>query len=146
MRNIKFKLIWYGKTCQVNEIQWYKNGEINRVKVKESEKWLYPNDKNIILLEYTGVSDKSGADIYEGDLVKVLDRDWPSQLDSYPEMNHQQYLDFISSICEVIFERGEFYLKQRTGKGYYYESLSAIQGRDVFEIVGNIHIKSNLLK
>lgn len=97
------------------------------------------------LMQYTEILDHKGKEIFEGDIVKVLDRDWPSQLDSYPEMNHQQYLDFISSICEVIYVGDRYELWELSGKGYFANNLRLKAGRDVFEIIGNIYENPELL-
>jgi uncharacterized phage protein (TIGR01671 family) len=101
---------------------------------------------DLALMQFTGLLDKNGKEIYEGDLCKVLDRDWPSQLDSHPELDHQQYLDSISSICEVVWDKGNFWLEQRKGRGYYYPQVSSDRRRDVFEVIGNIYENSELLK
>ena len=97
------------------------------------------------LMQFTGIKDKNGKWIYEGDIVKILDRDWPSKLDNYPEMNHQQYLDFISSICEVIYVGDRYELRELSGKGYFANNLRLKAGRDVFEIIGNIYENPELL-
>jgi len=97
------------------------------------------------LMQYTEILDHKGKEIFEGDIVKVLDRDWPSQLDSYPKMNHQQYLDFISSICEVIYVGDRYELRELSGKGYFANNLRLKAGRDVFEIIGNIYENPELL-
>lgn len=101
---------------------------------------------SVELMQSTGLTDKNGKEIYEGDICKVLDRDWPSQLDSFPELNHQQYLDSISSICEVIWDKGSFWLNQLKGKGYYYPRVSYGSNRDVFEVIGNVWENPELLK
>ncbi len=144
MREIKF-IAWDKKKkymFDVMSIDWEDIGKIA---------FAYDNSRHFLtdieLQQYTGLKDKNGVEIYEGDIMKVLDRDWPSQLDSYPEMNHQQYLDSISSICKVTWnkETARFQLKQIRGKGYFSESLRLWSGRDVFEIIGNVFENKELL-
>ena len=94
---------------------------------------------NFILMQYTNLKDKNGVEIYEGDVVKVLDRDCPSQLDSYPEMSMEQYIDHISTLCEVEYRGDGFVLKYISGGGYYSICLAKSEGRDRFEVIGNIY-------
>ena len=102
--------------------------------------------RDYIPMQYTGLWDKNGKEIYGGDIAKVLDRDWPSQLNDFPEMNHQQYLDYISSICVIIYDKDRFILTQIKGKGFFNNCLWVSCGRDVFQVIGNVHENPELLE
>ncbi len=139
-REIKFRA-WLKadkKMYSVKKINW----TVRTTVLLESDFFL----DAVELMQYTGLKDKNGKEIYEGDIVKILDRDWPSQLGSYPEMNLQRYLDFLSSYCEVIYSEDRFSLRQIKGKGYFNGDLAKGYGRDVCEVIGNIYENSNLLK
>ena len=74
------------------------------------------------LMEFTGLCDKNGEDIYEGDIVK-----------------------FLNGIFEVIWcnEKASFMLKNKE----YKEFLNFIcENNNGMEIVGNIYENSELLK
>lgn len=60
MREIKFR-VW---NTDYNEMWSWKD-------VKQSTPFQYVEEaKNIIFLQYTGLNDKNGVEIYEGDLLK----------------------------------------------------------------------------
>jgi len=102
--------------------------------------------KNLEVMQFTGVLDLHGVEVYEGDIIKVLDRDWPSQLGDFPDLSHEEYIDSIASICQVVYEPAEFFLKQIRGKGHFSPSLSGVYGRDYFEVIGNIYENPELLE
>ena len=77
---------------------------------------------DIELMQYTGIKDKNGVEIYEGDLVKILD-------------------NVNETICEVRFEYGGYILKN----GDLREELLYLEER-FMEVVGNIYENEELLK
>jgi uncharacterized phage protein (TIGR01671 family) len=149
MREIKFRLAWYKNIYQVVNIEWYKNGEVNRVKVidKDGEitKWLYPNDKNIVLLQYTGLKDKKGKEIYEEDIVKtyLMRRDSSGAYVNGVVV----YENFGFNVKVSIAELNQYYLPD------YDKRLSFLRGwdeksdkNDTYEVIGNSLENPELLK
>jgi uncharacterized phage protein (TIGR01671 family) len=86
----------------------------------EDANWLV--DKKIdaaILMQLTGLKDKNGKEIYEGDIVKLED-----------------------IICPITWEDGGFQMITIKSQGKSY----AVQDRlKYFEVIGNIYENPNLL-
>jgi len=77
--------------------------------------------------EYTGLKDKNGAKIFEGDIVKA-------DLDFNPN-------DRVGLIRKVIFQKGMFCLCCRKNYNIYQ-----IDGFHNIEVIGNIHDNPKLLE
>lgn len=89
----------------------------------ESFACLLSNKDEWVVEQCTGISDKNGNLIYEGDVVKIPD-DW----ETYGFMSGEKR--------EVYFCDGGFRLKPKDtklGRGHWLEQTSAL------EIIGNIH-------
>ena len=73
-----------------------------------------------IPLQYTGLKDKNGRDIHEGDIIEWLDR-----------------------TGEVYFKNGEFSVKWGKGGDAFNERLSV---HSTHQVIGNIYENPELLK
>jgi len=101
---------------------------------------------DVVLMQYTGLKDKNGREIYEGDIIRVLERDWCSKPENDDRTIDQYMLD-ISSIAEVVFDDGSFKLVSRIeGCNYHSEYAGYTSKRDIFEVIGNIYENKELLQ
>lgn len=92
---------------------------------------LLGSDKHIDLMQYTGLKDKNGIEIYEGDIVKYERKCYDKE---------EVYT--VDVINEVIFMFGSF--KHRDSQyGWEGEGLIPL---DECEVIGNIHQNPELIK
>jgi len=126
MRELKFRA-WDNKRRQwlslvnlhmdmTGTLFWSFGGECNF--------WGEPEKEGIILMQFTGLKDKNGKEIYEGDMLR-------------PIIMNGCITDGI-----VEFKRGCFIVRQIGAEGLY-DCLNTFRN---FEIIGNIHENPELLE
>ena len=80
---------------------------------------------NTILMQYTGLKDKNEKEIYEGDIVRVIEEELPK--------------DYKENIGEVIFENNSFLFSGFFG--YIFKN-----DKNSIEVIGNIYQNPELIK
>ena len=133
MREIKFR----GK----DYTDKWRQGDLVQEKWKQDKLIMIKKDKTAwsILEEtvgqYTGLKDKNGKEIYEGDILKIND-----DIKRAYDLENNMYIDFIE---------GSFYLKaEKEIKWSMLRCLPAlvnVEGNIRAEVIGNIHDNPELL-
>jgi len=96
---------------------WYPFGFEMNSKYFQKRSYSY----NCILMQYTGLKDKNGKEIYEGDIVR--------------------HKDAPLEICTVIWDGGGFYARSNIEDMFY-----SLTNKVLIEVIGNIYENPELLK
>lgn len=122
MRELKFRA-WDKQEKQMMKVSAI-SLENKEIGVKDFRTYHFFRIKNIELMQYTGLKDKNGTEIYEGDVIKV-ERD--------------------GIIYRVKWIHGGFGLEPRYNSPFY-PRLGNVELREKIEVIGNIHENPEFLE
>lgn len=137
MKNLKFRAWCNGDSF--NEIGMYGPFELSDIESGREEAnvycennkiWQEPDFENADIMQFTGLHDKNGYEIYEGDIVKA----------------HENYGGFSNDfIGQIRYEKKDVSFILDIGNGEWYD-FSAFGGEyEYIEIIGNIYENKDLL-
>ena len=124
MRDIKFR-IWdteNNEMLKVQELDFEPTFYGGRIAIRPDQYNDYFDTEDMILMQYTGLHDKNGKEIYEGDIVKIKYRD--------------------EDIGKVIYEHNGFSIDV-TNMNKNYGRVSFVN--NFMEVIGNIYDNPELL-
>ena len=122
--------------------------EVTDLHISEKNPWVKDGfggfTKNFELLQWTGLKDANGIEIYEGDIVRILYTDWPSN----PAPNNEGLEEYKKSISNI----GEVVYSNLFGDAQYEIAIQDFRGpiapgpHGEIEVIGNIYENPELLK
>lgn len=128
MENSRFKFRAWDKSQN-------KMYQVRGINFDNEDLWLKINETQIMganlfeveLMQYTGLKDKNGTEIYEGDIVEVI-------------------FDGKLRIFQVVFDLSELDFKATNGTEHYGNNFEYLTCCDEVRIIGNIFENPELLK
>lgn len=125
-RVIKFRAIDdTGAMREVKEVHWLpKNGGISYIEFIPKGGGEPRGSRKDTLMQFTGLTDKNGKEIYEGDIVK-------GRAGPILEVRHGSYLDQDSNVRHY---------------GWYTQDCEGWDYNEPYEVIGNVHENPDLLK
>lgn len=150
MSNERYKFrAWNGSAMIKPDSDWFVrfDGGVGRdnFKTYESQSSIvsfedFVQEEKVILMQWTGLLDKNGKEIYEGDVLIKRGPDW----ENYSNETYETEPAIIEIARDVAtMERFPRYWLQNESFGYEGEDL---EDPEEWEIIGNIHESPELLK
>ena len=142
MRELKFRA-WDTERKIMAQVNYLGLNDYEVGMKAKFENWNAPYPYVCKLMQYTGLKDKNGKEIYEGDIIKVIRKHWNNC--------GKEHLEKIAEETgEVVFYKNlQVSLKTKEKEGTLYQPFLWIFADEEdceIEIIGNVYENKDLLK
>jgi uncharacterized phage protein (TIGR01671 family) len=121
-------------------------GEPANPSVLTEKHWRECTEK-VVLMQYTGLKDKNGKEIYEGDIVRILYTDWASKPEDDPRTIQQYLIEDKCHIGKIVYNAPEFEINFGRGKYGDDDFGSTNHGAHGWiEVIGNVFENPELIQ
>lgn len=120
----KYRAFFEGKIYQVGNLSWLPNGRTWASLVYENDCDHVQDLEEIELMQWTGLVDLNGVDVFEGDIINTPHADWHG-----------------CHIWKVEFDGCEF-----SGRSIKDPCWRRVLSSTDIEVIGNIHLNPELLE
>ena len=100
------------------------------------------NEGQARCMQYTGLKDKNGKEIYGGDIIKIILEDYRHPISNLE--GDDVYPPEVENICEIRYRNSRGFVALVRNKPYRGKVLNLKDGCD--EVIGNIYENPELLK
>lgn len=137
MREIKFRA--WDKESEEFLLGFYVQSDTGDIFSEDGEGSLCPEDKEIVVEQFTGLHDKNGREIFEGDVCKYwMDDVWKVGFIRWDRGGYEIVVTKMGDrATDTVFEFQGFIPRPGPGE---------TQMGDLFEVIGNIHENPEILK
>lgn len=136
-RSIKFRAWWRGEMYDAVLFDFRKGSKGLGIGYIDNPSWgvRWPDSEELILMQFIGLKDKDGEEIYEGDIVRH-----PLCV-AEPHDENEPCETFMGRI-QFEVDRGQYFAVNLKRNGYVIEMSEAYK----FEVIGNINENPELIK
>lgn len=131
-RELKFRFY----NLKSNKMILGESGKFNSKDLIETDKWK--------VMQYVGIKDLNGVDIYEDDILEIYEEDEDSCCGNVIKYKVKIFWDRYQSTYR--FNDGKYYVLGNAPYINLYATLSNFRNRCEFKVIGNIYENINLLK